>query len=80
MQEYVEEHGKLLVVPSPACGDRGREGRLPGLPSLRTVRAYFTHTALRSVVLPDEGTEHHVGALPIGRTAPRAQRRSSATA
>ena len=31
---------------------RGREGRLPGLPTLRTVRAVLPHTALRSVVLP----------------------------
>jgi len=35
--------------------DRGREARLPGLPSLRTVRAVLPHTALRSVVLPHRG-------------------------
>ncbi len=28
--------------------DRGRDGRSPGRPSLRTVRADFPHTALRS--------------------------------
>ena len=31
----------------PAGRDRGREVRLPGLPSLRTVRAVLPHTALR---------------------------------
>jgi len=35
--------------------DRGREGRLPGSPSLRTGRAVFSHPALRSIVLPQRG-------------------------
>jgi len=34
---------------------RGRDPRLPGDPSLRTVRAVLPHTALRSVVLPSRG-------------------------
>lgn len=41
------------VVPDRAYRqnqDRGREVRLSRLPSLRTVRAVFPHTALRSVV------------------------------
>jgi hypothetical protein len=37
--------------------DRGREGRLPGLPSLRTVLAFLTHTALRSEVFPHGGLQ-----------------------
>ena len=36
--------------------DRGKEDRLlPGLPSLRTVRADLPHTALRLMVLPSRG-------------------------
>ena len=42
--------------------DRGREGRLPGSPSLRTVRPDFPGTALQLVVLPRRGlTGYHMG-------------------
>src|SRR3954462_7543872 len=42
--------------------DRGREGRLPGPPSLRTGLADLPHPALRLVVLPPRGlTELGVG-------------------
>ena len=34
---------------------RGRESRLPGPPSLRTVRAVLPHTALQLMVLPRRG-------------------------
>ena len=40
--------------------DRGRDDRLPGRPSLRTVRAVLPHTALRSAVLPPRGLTHGV--------------------
>ena len=49
-------------VTGGAVRDRGREGQLPGLPSLRTVRAVLPHTALQSVVLPARGlTERRMG-------------------
>ncbi len=40
----------LMCLPAALKPDRGREDRLPGLPSLRTVRADFPHTALRLMV------------------------------
>ena len=41
-----------MAAPQQAAPqiDRGRDPRLPGDPSLRTVRAVLPHTALRSVV------------------------------
>jgi hypothetical protein len=42
-------------------GDRGRESQIVGSPSLRTVRAVFPHTALRSVGSPQGSSKAKMG-------------------
>ena len=55
--------------------DRGREDRLPGLPSLQTVRADLPHTALQSVVL--RRTDWHARPLKSRMaSSPRAARKT----
>ena len=48
--------GRAGISPRRGSQHRGTQARLSGLPSIRTVRAVLSHTALWSVALPRRGS------------------------